>query len=282
MAYLGNEDWIDELGEFVEEDDLYGDIFNGCDLLTDVKVDAANEVYADIDGILITKDKKTLLYCPTAKRDVVIPEGVEEIRNDCFFGCQLTSTSLPSTLLYIGESAFENSALTSIVIGTQQSSASNSYAPKQTSSSQQSITIGAYAFGQCDDLKTVVLGSNISEIGSSAFSSFTSLTDVYTYSITPQAIDLWTFGNVFPYDGNPSCKATLHVLPGCKASYETAEGWSSFNEIIEDAQITGIRTTTSNTTASDDEGCYYDLMGRKTNSQVPGIYIKNGKKIIVK
>ena len=282
VAFLGNEDRYNEYGELeAEEDDLYGDIFNGCELLTEVKVDEANETYADVDGILVTKDKKTLLYFPLAKTDAVIPEGIEVIRDWSFENSELTSISLPSTLTFIGEYAFFGSALTSIAIGIQQSSAAHSNAQRRAPYSQPSITIGAHAFASCNDLKTVVLGDNISEIQISAFTGCRSLTDVYTYSETPQTIDQGTFVMDYDWENNsPVCTATLHVLPGCKASYEVADGWNIFNEIVEDCQMTGISTTSA--TASDDDNPYYDLIGREVMPKSPGIYVKNGRKIIVK
>ena len=107
VAYLGNEDRIDDYdGGIIEEDDLYGDVFNDCESLTEVKVDAANETYADVDGILYTKDIKTLLYFPDAKETAVVPEGVENIYEDAFDESNLTSAVLPSTLKTIGDNAF--------------------------------------------------------------------------------------------------------------------------------------------------------------------------------
>ena len=284
VAFLGNEDRIDEYGDLIEEDDLYANIFNGCELLAEVKVDESNETYADVDGILDTKDMKTLLYFPAAKADTVIPEGIEVILDGCFEDSKLTSISLPSTLTFIGEYAFAYSALASVTIGVQPSSAAPSYAKRYAPSSQQSIIIGESAFMNCSDLKTVVLGEKISEIQRSAFSGCNSLTDVYAYSTTPQTIDQGTFAMRYEADENgeqyPVCTATLHVQPGCKASYEAADGWNIFKEILEDDQITGISTALA--TAKDDDGPYYDLMGHKVMPKKQGIYVKNGKKIVVK
>ena len=285
VAFLGNEDWINDYGEEIEEDDLYGDIFNSCELLAEVKVDVANETYADIDGILVTKDKKVLLYFPAAKNDAVIPEGIEEICEECFEYSKLTTISLPSTLSLIGEYAFAYSALTSIAIGNEPLSAAGSYAPKRDTSSQQSITIRSDAFYCCSDLKTIILGDNISEIQSSAFGRCESLTDVYTFSTTPQTIDQDTFVMDYEPDENwmnwyPVCTATLHVPAGCKASYEAAEGWNIFKEIVEDTQTTGISTTPA--TTSHEDSPYFDLMGCKAKPKAPGIYVKNGKKIVIK
>ena len=50
----------------------------------------------------------------------------------------------------------------------------------------------------------------------------------------------------------------------------------------EDANATGIEVTPA--ANGDDDGMYYDLMGRKVGKKptAPGIYVKNGKKIVVK
>lgn len=68
---------------------------------------------------------------------LVLPEGMEEIPDEAFFGSCIESITLPSTLKKIGESAFEGSNLKSITIPA-------------------SVTeIGAYAFADCDSLSTV-------------------------------------------------------------------------------------------------------------------------------
>ena len=117
VAYLGNADYIDSYGEMQEEDDLYGDVFNGCDLLADVKVDEQNQAYASVEGLLMTKDMKTLLYIPGAKTEVVVPEGTETIHSDALSSDNLTTITLPKSLKNIEDYALttEKSILTSII-----------------------------------------------------------------------------------------------------------------------------------------------------------------------
>ena len=108
VAYLGNADRVDEeTGELVVEDDLFADIFNGCSALAEVNVDAANKNYASINGILMTKDLKTLLYFPQAKTDNTIPSGVETIYCDAFADCSFSSITLPASITAIEEDAFD-------------------------------------------------------------------------------------------------------------------------------------------------------------------------------
>ena len=67
----------------IEPYSIYGDN------LTSIIVDSANENYCDIDGVLITKDKTTLVSYPAGKMttEYIIPAGVENIGVAAFNGC---------------------------------------------------------------------------------------------------------------------------------------------------------------------------------------------------
>ena len=88
VAYLGNSD----------EDDLYGGVFDYCYSLKEVNVDKSNETYASINGMLTTKDLKTLLFYPYAQGDSCeVPKGIEQIHCDAFNECKLSYVLLPSS-----------------------------------------------------------------------------------------------------------------------------------------------------------------------------------------
>ncbi|MBR6962294.1 MAG: leucine-rich repeat protein [Prevotella sp.] len=106
VKYLGNEDRVSDSGLLIEEDDLYGDVFNGCELLTAVIVAEGNTAYASVDGMLLTKDKKTLLFCPIACQATAVPQGVERIYEEAFYESHLTTITLPASLTEIGRRAF--------------------------------------------------------------------------------------------------------------------------------------------------------------------------------
>ncbi len=93
--------------------------FGSCPGITAFRVAAANSTFADIAGVLYTKDGVRLLQCPESQSGVfTIPPGVTTIDPAAFFSCtQLTSITLPDSLTMIGTSAFEScTALNTLVI----------------------------------------------------------------------------------------------------------------------------------------------------------------------
>ena len=74
-----------------------------------INVDDNNKNYCDIDGVLFTKDKKTLMVY--AKDEIqpqyIIPDGVTSIGDEAFGFCRsLTSVSIPDGVTSIGDGAF--------------------------------------------------------------------------------------------------------------------------------------------------------------------------------
>ena len=73
-----------------------------------IEVDPANTAYADVDGSLLTKDKKTLLQVPEAAEGTyLVPETVEVISSGAFSDCaDLTAVIFQTDLETIEEDAF--------------------------------------------------------------------------------------------------------------------------------------------------------------------------------
>ena len=94
-------------------------------------VDEANEYFCSVDGVIYTKDMKTVVYFPPAKEGeykvadtvetirtkafykctkvtkIVLPDTVKEIQEKAFFRCEaVTEINLPDTLTFIGKDAF--------------------------------------------------------------------------------------------------------------------------------------------------------------------------------
>ena len=84
-------------------------VFDGCDDLTAIDVDAANENYCSVDGVLFNKEKTLLIQYPRSKTGTTytIPNSVEWIGMDAFSGCdKLTSVKIPDGVEAIGFRVF--------------------------------------------------------------------------------------------------------------------------------------------------------------------------------
>jgi hypothetical protein len=94
--------------------------FWGCSSLTGITVDAGNRQYRDINGILFSKDGKTLVRYPEGKTSAsyTIPDSVTAIGAGAFSECgSLTGITIPAGVTAIGDWAFRYcSSLTGITL----------------------------------------------------------------------------------------------------------------------------------------------------------------------
>ena len=123
--------------------------FYDCKSLTSINVDSNNEKYMSDNGVLYTKDKKTLIKYPSKKDGTkyIIMQGVASIGDYAFEYCRsLTSITIPNSVTSIGGETFECcSSLTSITI------------PDSVTS------IGDYAFNKCDSLSVLCKSDSYAE-----------------------------------------------------------------------------------------------------------------------
>ena len=215
---------------------------------------------------------------------VNIGNSVTSIRDYAFYGCSsLTSINIPNSVTSIGEYAFEKcSGLTSVNIGNSVtsigrcaflgcSSLTSVTIPKSVTS------IGYNAFQDCSSLTSVTIGSGLTNIGSSAFSKCSALTDFYCYADNVPS----TLYTAFSY--SPIESATLHVPALALDAYNTTAPWSGFGSIVAITQddTDGIEGPTPNPSLVE-RGAWCDLSGRRVQQPRNGIFIKNGKKILMK
>ena len=195
--------------------------FVGCSNLTKIEVQAGNTNYTSLDGVLFTKDMKTIRAYPCGKQGNTysIPNSVTSIGNYAFCGCLgLTSVTIPNSVTSIGVRAFFGcSGLTSVTI------------PNSVTS------IGTFAFCDCSGLTSVTIPSSVTGIGSYAFYNCGKLEEVHSQMEQPFAIN----DNVFQYYDNGSyifTSATLYVPRGTKSQYEATDGWKNFTTIVEEGE----------------------------------------------
>ncbi len=125
-------------------------VFSGCTSLTNISVEIGNAKYSSRNGLLISKDGKTLIH--GANGDVTIPDGVTSIGSFAFCDLSgLTSITIPDGVTNIGSNAFYRcSNLRSVTI-------------------PDSVTnIESSAFYGCSGLKSVTIPTT-TNIDSSSF-----------------------------------------------------------------------------------------------------------------
>ena len=133
-------------------------------------------------------------------------------------------------------------------------------------------TIGQSAFNGCGSVETLYISSTIESIGDYAFAGCNNLFEIKIGS--KKAIT--ASENVFSNDAyNNAC---LFVPAGRKFAYEKTTPWNNF--YIVEMDFTGIDEVNGENGMLD--GVYYDLNGRAVENQTNGIYIRNGKKVLVK
>ena len=152
--------------------------------VTAIEVDDENEYFCDVDGVLFTKDMKTLLFYPMAKNAVeatdengnkiksisyAIPEGVECVRTKAFYKCSdIRELTLPSTLKIIEEKAFFRCSISEILLpeGLEEiGKDAFAYTGLKAIEIPSSVkTIGEYAFYNCTSLLEINVGSSEEEL----------------------------------------------------------------------------------------------------------------------
>lgn len=145
--------------------------------VTAFEVDEENEHFCDVDGVLFTKDMKTLLFYPIAKdlveeknaegniievSEYTIPDGVETIRTKAFYkSYPLKKITIPDSVKRIEEKVFFRCDK----IG-------------ELKLPQSLEFIGKDAFSYCYGLKEINIPANIKQIDEYAFYNCTNLLNV--------------------------------------------------------------------------------------------------------
>lgn len=175
--------------------DIAATTFSQCGSLN-INVSPNNQNYCDIDGVLFTKDKKTILtYAKDVRQpEYIIPNSVTSIGYRAFYQCEnLTSVKLPNSVTNIGDSTFRNcSKLTEIII------------PDGVTS------IDTFVFDGCKSLTSVTIPKGMTNIGPMAFGGCASLTDVYYLGTEQEWLKLVEINQNHGHD--KLFNATIHFI----------------------------------------------------------------------
>ena len=232
---------------------IEGYAFSDCSSLTSVTIPNSVKIISD----------NTFSDC-SSLTSVTIPNSVTTIGDWAFRGCSsLTSVTIPNSVTTINDNAFTDcSSLTSVTI------------PNSVT------TIGSEAFSGCTNLQKVYIGNSVKTIGEDAFNNCTSVTQISSEAVVPPTCDL----NVFAGINKSKCK--LIVPKNSLDAYKQADQWKDFSLI--EGSTTGITNPVNNKAGLAD---VYTIDGTKRlskastdeiNALPKGVYIVNGKKIIIK
>ena len=224
--------------------------------------------YSDVKQVIIGDGVTTIggsafSYC-SSLTSLTIPNSVTDIGSSAFSGCSsLTSVTIGSSVTTIGSGAFFScSSLTSVTIGN-------------------SVTeIGYYAFSGCSSLTSVTIPNSVTTIGYYAFSGCKNVKQITVEAVTPPECSINTFDGV----NTKECK--LIVPKNSIDAYKKADGWKEF--FLIEGSTTGIinniydKIENVDVYTIDGVKCLSKANVNEINALPKGIYIINGKKIIIK
>ena len=212
----------------------------------------------------VTKIGYKAFFGCTWLTSVTIPNSVTEIDYCAFKWCtSLTSVTIPDSVTGIGLDAFYYcTSLASVTI------------PNSVK------WIDSVAFMYCSALTSVTIGDSVTKIGNDAFTHCDALICIYNLSTTPVECKP-------DFTNRVLMNATLYVPTGNLARYQKVDPWRNFWN-IEEKDFSGIEDITINEKSGYN---VYNLQGVQVlrtdnpemiNTLPAGIYIVNGKKMVVK
>lgn len=242
--------------------------FYDCNTLTDVVIP---EGVTKIGGVAFS-------WCSMLTA-VYVPNSVETIDWFCFSYCtNLTAVRLPGRMESIGYGAFSNcKSLTNIMIPSGLTTIDRfTFEDCTTLTSvvvpEGVIAIEAWAFYGCMGLSDITLPSSLQTLADEVFYYCPSLAHVYCYADhVPTA-----YSNTFEQTMIGSM--TLHVPNQTISSYRAEAPWSGFGSIVPLTE-TGIVCSSANERPAP---IHYTLGGRQVRRPHAGIYVVNGRKVVVK
>ena len=226
-----------------------------------------------------------------------IHKDVKELKNYVFYRCGALSTFIiedRNTSLKIGSNGsdpfFKDCKLDSVYIGGKMDYNTSSYvgfSPFYNNTSLRTVkisdtetTIYDKEFYGCNNLKNVSFGKGLESIGANAFIGCGNVKQITSEAVTPPDCSRYAFDGV----NRNECK--LFVPKNSIDAYKKADVWRNF--FLIEGTTTGIINNIYNKTENVD---VYTIDGIKRlskasvneiNALPKGVYIVNGKKIVIK
>ena len=216
----------------------------------------------------------------TGMTSIEIPNSVTTIGSWTFYGCtSLASIEIPNSVTFIDNIAFGScTGLTVVEISNSMTSIeANTFSYcsglKSVKIPNSVTSINTGAFLHCSSLATVEIPNSVTDIGENTFAGCP-IDNMYCYSEALPGKNVSIFGL-----GNLS-NSTLHVPASSIEQYKINYPWNMFGHIV---ALTGEELAVGNPRQSmSTNNHYYSIDGRLTENLLKGIYIVNGKKVMVK
>lgn len=212
-------------GAFAKNGDSY-DIYYSGTLQQWMNID--KQYHIDVGGPF----NNNILYIQDVViTDVVVPAGTTIIKQYALTNSvNITSITLPDSLLSIGLGAFRNTRITSITIPNSVTSigadAFRDCINLRSIVMPDSLTeIQSYAFAGCITLTSVTIPNSVTSIGNYVFSQCSNLETVIVEAVTPPTLG----NNVFYYNKS---NRIIYVPDASVDVYKSANGWSSYKNYI--------------------------------------------------
>ena len=234
---------------------------------------------------LIIEDRNTTLKLVSNNTAIT-----GSISSPLFEGCKLDSVYIGGKIVYetssdYGYSPFyRNASLRTVKISDAETTIYDNEFYGCTNLQNVSIgdnvtSIGKWAFSGCSSLKNFTFGSGLQSIGQEAFSDCINITQISSKAVVPPTCGINALDDINKWN----CK--LFVPKANINAYKQAPQWKEFFFI---ESTTGITNTVNNKAGLVD---VYTIDGTKRlskastdeiNALPKGVYIVNGKKIIIK
>ena len=200
--------------------------------------------------------------CQNLKR-IHLSEGLRELKTETFAGSSLEQLNWPAYLEVIGEGAFAGSHLSQVVLPTNVRE------------------IGDKAFWACSHLIWAILPKSLENINESSFDN-TPLQHLYCQNMVPPMVTKRK-DNQQGSTRSVFHTATLYVPIGSSEAYRSAYFWKDFERIVEfNVDVVSLAEVRSSPSMSTPTSELFNYNGIRTVGRMPGLYIRNGRKVVVK
>ncbi|MCH5238063.1 MAG: leucine-rich repeat domain-containing protein [Muribaculaceae bacterium] len=217
----------------------------------------------NLETITIPSSMKSVgdyAFCFSGIRSAILGDGVENINYNAFMSCSnLKEISLPHSLRNIEFSSFfDCGSLEELII-------------------PEGVEYMVYALNFNESLRLLELPTTLT-VFSESFTECGSLSEIRIFAIEPPECNPYT-----KVDDSVAKNCVLYVPEGSVEAYRNSQYWRQFENILETGSESGIETINGNS-SEESPSPIYDLGGRTISPEnlAPGIYIRDGKKFVVK